>query len=171
MDLLQSFFRLNTFTPHTYNTLKTVWFSIAKEAKGAFCGLCQSIVIASRLLNSNIYLNFTEFILHIVSSHHDEIIFSSAFLRPVTHILPRTDLLLLYFFDFVNCVHFEFIVGSYVAKKHWVLYSPVPRLSFAHRFDTKLREMSFEKQNSAKAVLFTMYVSTAGAKTFYHRKT
>ena len=31
--------------------------------------------------------------------------------------------------------------------------------------------MSFEKQNSAKAVLFTMYVSTAGAKTFYHRKT
>ena len=50
-------------------------------------------------------------------------------------------------------------------------YSPVPRLSFAHRFDTKLREMSFEKQNSAKAVLFTMYVSTAGAKTFYHRKT
>ena len=49
--------------------------------------------------------------------------------------------------------------------------SPVPRLSFAHRFDTKLREMSFEKQNSAKAVLFTMYVSTAGAKTFYHRKT
>ena len=30
-------------------------------------------------------------------------------------------------------------------------YSPVPRLSFAHRFDTKLREMSFEKQNSAKA--------------------
>ena len=37
--------------------------------------------------------------------------------------------------------------------------SPVPRLSFAHRFDTKLREMSFEKQNSAKAVLFTMYVS------------
>ena len=49
--------------------------------------------------------------------------------------------------------------------------SPVPRLSFAHRFDTKLRVMSFEKQNSAKAVLFTMYVSTAGAKTFYHRKT
>ena len=50
-------------------------------------------------------------------------------------------------------------------------YSPVPRLSFAHRFDTQLREMSFEKQNSAKAVLFTMYISTAGAKTFYHRKT
>ena len=50
-------------------------------------------------------------------------------------------------------------------------YSPVPRLSFAHRFDTKLREMSFEKQNSTKAVLFTMYVSTAGANTFYHRKT
>ena len=50
-------------------------------------------------------------------------------------------------------------------------YSPVPRHSFAHIFDTKLREMSFEKQNSAKAVLFTMYVSTAGAKTFYHRKT
>ena len=49
--------------------------------------------------------------------------------------------------------------------------SPVPRHSFAHIFDTKLREMSFEKQNSAKAVLFTMYVSTAGAKTFYHRKT
>ena len=39
-------------------------------------------------------------------------------------------------------------------------YSPVPRLSFATRFDTKLREKSFEKQNSAKAVLFTMYVST-----------
>ena len=68
--------------------------------------------------------------------------------------------------------------------KHWLLkyvitnptfpgpgYSPVPRHSFAHIFDTKLREMSFEKQNSAKAVLFTMYVSTAGAKTFYHRKT
>ena len=49
--------------------------------------------------------------------------------------------------------------------------SPVPRHSFAHIFDTKLREMSFEKQNSAKAVLFTMYVSTAGAKTFYYRKT
>ena len=29
-------------------------------------------------------------------------------------------------------------------------YSPVPRHSFAHIFDTKLREMSFEKQNSAK---------------------
>ena len=27
--------------------------------------------------------------------------------------------------------------------------SPVPRLSFATRFDTKLREKSFEKQNSA----------------------
>ena len=38
--------------------------------------------------------------------------------------------------------------------------SPVPRLSIATRFDTKLREKSFEKQNSAKAVLFTMYVST-----------
>ena len=32
--------------------------------------------------------------------------------------------------------------------------SPVPRPSFAHRFDTKLSEMSSEKQNSAKAVLF-----------------
>ena len=38
--------------------------------------------------------------------------------------------------------------------------NPVPRLSFATRFDTKLQEKSFEKQNSAKAVLFTMYVST-----------
>ena len=38
--------------------------------------------------------------------------------------------------------------------------SPVPRLSIATRFDTKLREKSFEKQNSAKAVLFMMYVST-----------
>ena len=36
--------------------------------------------------------------------------------------------------------------------------SPVPRLSFATRFDTKLREKSFEKQYSAKAVLFTMYI-------------
>ena len=39
-------------------------------------------------------------------------------------------------------------------------YSPVPRLSIAPRFDKKLREKSFEKQNSVKAVLFTMYVST-----------
>lgn len=44
-------------------------------------------------------------------------------------------------------------------------YSPVPRLSFATRFDTKLREKSFEKQYSAKAVLFTMYVPTVGICT------
>ena len=43
--------------------------------------------------------------------------------------------------------------------------SPVPRLSFATRFDTKLREKSFEKQYSAKAVLFTMYVPTVGICT------
>ena len=59
-------------------------------------------------------------------------------------------------------------------KNDAVPNSPVPRLSFATRFDTKLREKSFEKQNSAKAVLFTMYVSTVwygGQKTFYQRKT
>ena len=38
-------------------------------------------------------------------------------------------------------------------------------LSFATRFDTKLREKSFEKQYSAKAVLFTMYVPTVGICT------
>ena len=64
------------------------------------------------------------------------------------------------------------ILGCHFANARYnAVNSPVPRLSFAHRFDTKLREMSFEKENSAKAVLFTMYVSTAGAKTFYHRKT
>ena len=32
-------------------------------------------------------------------------------------------------------------------------YSPVPRHSFAHIFDTKLREMSFAFQNSFRGVL------------------
>ena len=48
-----------------------------------------------------------------------------------------------------------------VERKQELRYSPVPRLNFATRFDTKLRE----KQYFAKAILFTMYVPTVGICT------
>ena len=59
----------------------------------------------------------------------------------------------------INC-HRKFLSKIFCQS-----YSPVPRLSFATRFDTKLREKSFRKEYSAKAVLFTMYVPTVGICT------